>query len=279
MIIKKTPNSVSKYLKSETKKIKKKLAFIPTMGALHDGHLSLVKKARKKGYFTVVSIYVNPSQFAQNEDFKKYPRSLKSDIQKLRMINADLLFTPLHKQMFEYESPKYLFKTFGIEKKLCGKSRPHHFLGVSEIVLKFLSIIKPNVTYFGEKDYQQFFFIKTVVEQTPLKTKIEMAKTVRDINCLALSSRNDYLSKEQTKIAKNIYKSLKILKKIIIKGDNVSKAFIKQKKFLLNEGFTKIEYLEIRTQDLKKSVKPHHRSRIFLAAKIKSIRLIDNLLI
>ena len=100
MIIKKTPISVSKYLNSETKKLKKKIAFIPTMGALHDGHLSLVKKAKKKGYFTIVSIYVNPSQFAPNEDFSKYPRSLKSDLKKLRMISADLVFTPLHKHMF-----------------------------------------------------------------------------------------------------------------------------------------------------------------------------------
>ena len=279
MIIKKTPISVSKYLNSDIIKIKKKTAFIPTMGALHDGHLSLVKKAKKKGYFTIVSIYINPSQFAQNEDFTKYPRSLKSDIRKLKIINADLLFAPLHKHMFEYESPKYSFKTFGIEKKLCGKSRPYHFLGVSEIVLKFLSIIKPNVTYFGEKDYQQFFFIKTVVEQTQLKTKIVMAKTVRDINGLALSSRNNYLSKEQAKVAKNIYKSLKILKRIIKNRGDVSKALIEQKKFLLNEGFTKIEYLEIRTQELKKSILPHHRSRIFIAARIKNIRLIDNLLI
>jgi len=279
MIIKKTPISVSKYLNSETKKLKKKIAFIPTMGALHDGHLSLVKKAKKKGYFTIVSIYVNPSQFAPNEDFSKYPRSLKSDLKKLRMISADLVFTPLHKHMFEYETPKYTFKTFGIEKKLCGKSRPYHFLGVSDIVLKFLSIIKPNVAYFGEKDYQQFFFIKTVVEQTQLKTKIVMAKTVRDVNGLALSSRNNYLSKEQARVAKNIYKSLKILKKIIKNGEDVSKALNQQKNFLLNEGFTKIEYLEIRTQDLKKSILPHHRSRIFIAAKIENIRLIDNLLI
>ena len=249
------------------------------MGALHNGHLSLVRKAKKKGYYTVVSIYVNPSQFAPNEDFKKYPKSLKSDVKKLRMINVDLLFTPLHKYMYEYKSPKYSFKTFGIEKKLCGKSRPYHFLGVAEIVLKFLSLINPNVTYFGEKDYQQFFFIKTVVEQTPLKTKIVMAKTIRDMNGLALSSRNNYLSKEQTEVAKNIYKSLKILKKIIKNGEDESKALFKQKKILLNEGFTKIEYLEIRTQDLKKSILPHHRSRIFIAAKIKDIRLIDNVLI
>ena len=192
MIIKKTINSLQKVLELEKVNLKKKIAFIPTMGALHDGHLSLIRSAKAKKQFIIVSIYINPSQFGPNEDFLKYPRSLKADLKKLKNNNVDLVFTPNSKDLSRYKYKNYNFKTLGLEKKLCGRTRPYHFLGVARIVLKFFTLLKPDIAYFGDKDYQQFIFIKKIVGQTNLKTKIMMGKTIREKNGLALSSRNKY---------------------------------------------------------------------------------------
>jgi len=279
MLVKKSPRSVSNYLRFKIKNMRKKIAFIPTMGSLHEGHLSLIKKAKTKGYYTIVSIYINPSQFSQSEDFTKYPRSLKNDLLKLKKISTDLVFTPCQKDISAYSHRKYKYKTFKIERKLCGKSRPKHFFGVSEIVLKLLSILQPNIAYFGEKDYQQFFFIKTIIKQIPINTNILMVRTVREKSGLAMSSRNNYLTEKEMEIAKNIYKSLKNTRKLIKMGFDSKKVLFKEKHFLLKMGLTKIEYMTIKTNDLKRSVAPHNESRIFIAAKINNVRLIDNLLI
>ena len=279
MIVKKNVSSIEQYLKQRRVNLRKKIAFIPTMGALHEGHLSLIKLAKDKGRYVIVSIYVNPSQFAPNEDFSKYPRTLKSDLEKLNKISVDLVFTPVTKDISEYTHQKYSFKTFGLEKKLCGKFRPNHYIGVSEIVLKFLSIINPDFAYFGEKDYQQYIFIEKIVKQTILKTKIIMGKTIRDKDGLALSSRNKYLSENEKNIAKYIYKYLKQSRLLIKKGQLISTVLKKQKDDLLKLGFSKIEYLEVKDSNLRKSNLPHNKSRIFIAAKINNIRLIDNILI
>ena len=279
MIIKKTVNSLKQYLKQKKVSLRKKIAFIPTMGALHEGHLSLIKLAKDKGQYVIVSIYVNPSQFTPNEDFSKYPRTLKSDLEKLKKISVDLVFTPVTKDISEYSYQEYSYKTFGLEKKLCGKMRPNHYLGVSEIVLKFLSIINPDFAYFGEKDYQQYIFIETIVKQTILKTKVLMGKTIREKSGLALSSRNKYLSENEKNIAKYIYKYLKQSRLLIKKGQLISTVLKKQKEKMLKDGFSEIEYLEVKDSNLRKSNLPYNKSRIFIAVKIKDIRLIDNILI
>jgi len=279
MIIKKSIKTLKKYLETERGIIRKKIAFIPTMGALHEGHLSLIKQAKYKGYYIIVSIYVNPIQFSPNEDLSKYPRTLRTDLEKLKQISVDLVFTPTTKDMSDYVHPYNTYKTFGLEKKLCGKFRPNHFLGVSEIVLKFLSILNPDFAYFGEKDYQQFYFVKIVVKQTILKTKIIMGKTIRDKSGLALSSRNEYLNKEEKNIAENIYKILKETRLLIRKGQLISKILSKQKKKMLEIGISKIEYFELKDRNLKLSYLPHNKSRVFIAVNINKIRLIDNILI
>ena len=244
MIIKKTIKSAQKYLNNKKSKLINKIAFIPTMGALHEGHLSLIKLAKERQYFIIVSIYVNPSQFDPNEDFSNYPRTLRTDLAKLKKLSVDLIFTPKIDDISKYTFKKMKYSTFGIENKLCGRFRPHHFPGVAEIVLKFLSILKPEVIYLGQKDYQQFFYLKRIIEQTNLPMKVKMGKTIRENSGLNLSS---------------------LLKK--------------QKKKLLKIGFTKIDYLEVKRNDLKTSTKPHKKSRIFIAAHINDVRLIDNILI
>ena len=279
MIIKKTINSVKTYLKIERVNLRKKIAFIPTMGALHEGHLSLIKKAKNKGLYVIVSIYVNPKQFDPNEDLSKYPKDLNGDLKKLKKISVNLVFIPTINDMCGYKHQEYTYKTFGLEKKLCGKFRPNHFSGVSEIILKFLSILDPEFTYFGEKDYQQFYFIKAIIGQTVLKTKIIMGKTIREKNGLALSSRNKYLNKDQREIANNLYKILKETRLMIKKGQLVSVVLNKQKKKMLENGFSKVEYFEIKNENLKSSYLPSDKLRIFIAAKINKIRLIDNILI
>ncbi len=279
MIIKKTINSIQKLLEIEKVNLKKKVAFIPTMGALHDGHLSLIKSAKAKKQFIIVSIYVNPSQFGPNEDFLKYPRSLKSDLKKLKNSKVDLVFTPNSKDLSRYKYKNYNFKTLGLEKKLCGSTRPYHFMGVAEIVLKFFTLLKPDVAYFGEKDYQQFIFIKKIVDQTNLKTKIMMGKTIREKNGLALSSRNKYLKPEEVIIAKNIFKILKETRILIKKNKKKLSILKEQKRKLIACGFSNVEYFQILTNDLKHAKSPYIKSRIFIAARIGSVRLIDNILI
>ena len=279
MIIKKTIKSVQKYLNNKKSKLINKIAFIPTMGALHEGHLSLIKLAKERQYFIIVSIYVNPSQFDPNEDFSNYPRTLRTDLAKLKKLSVDLIFTPKIDDISKYTFKKMKYSTFGIENKLCGRFRPHHFPGVAEIVLKFLSILKPEVIYLGQKDYQQFFYLKRIIEQTNLPMKVKMGKTIREKSGLALSSRNKYLSKDEHEISVHLYKTLKETRLLIKNGLNLSSLLKKQKKKLLKIGFTKIDYLEVKRNDLKTSTKPHKKSRIFIAAHINDVRLIDNILI
>ena len=170
-----------------------KIHLTPTMGALHAGHLKLVKESKKLKSIVVVSIFVNPTQFGPKEDYKNYPRTLKNDLKVLKKYGADIVFTPIQKQIL-YHKTKYNCPQFAIEKKLCGKSRPKYFPGVKNIVLKLFDIVQPDVAFFGEKDYQQYLVIKKMTESLKLNTRIICVKTVRDRNGLPLSSRNSYLS-------------------------------------------------------------------------------------
>ena len=186
-----------------------KICLVPTMGSLHDGHLSLVKKAKGNNRIVIVSIFINPSQFGANEDFKKYPKNTKKDISLLKKLSVDIVFIPNKKEILTYKVSKLIQLKLPIEKILCGKTRPKYFPGVGSIVIKLFDIIKPDYSYFGEKDFQQFSFIKQLTKKLNMNIKVISGKTVRDSFGLALSSRNLYLSDKQKIIAQNIIKILK----------------------------------------------------------------------
>lgn len=185
----------------------KKITFVPTMGALHSGHLSLVRAARKKGDIVVVSIFVNPTQFGPKEDYKKYPRSLSRDKKLLEKCGVDILFYPSVKEMYPEGYSTYVNEE-RLSKTMCGLRRPGHFRGVTTVVLKLFNIIKPDIAFFGQKDYQQALIIKKMVKDLNLPVKIKVMPTAREPDGLAMSSRNQYLSPAERKKAVLIYQSL-----------------------------------------------------------------------
>ena len=253
-----------------------KIHLTPTMGALHAGHLKLVKESKKLKSIVVVSIFVNPTQFGPKEDYKKYPRTLKNDLKVLKKYGADIVFTPIQKQILSHKT-KHNCPQFAIEKRLCGKSRPNYFPGVKNIVLKLFDIVQPDAAFFGEKDYQQYLVIKKMTESLKLNTRIICVKTVRDRNGLPLSSRNSYLSGQEFKIAIKINKLLKKLPPLIRTKLEINKILNHTKKILIDHGVDKIDYLTVLNDDLSVRKKISDKSRIFIAAKIGNTRLIDNI--
>ena len=267
-----------KTLKQEIAKVKskKKIGLVPTMGCLHDGHLALIKKAKKLKCFTVVSIFVNPIQFNNKNDLKKYPSQEKEDIILLKKYNVDLIFIPKKNQIYPQDYSTYINETKH-SKILCGKHRENHFAGVLTIVLKLFTLVKPYIAFFGEKDFQQLLIIKKMVKDFNLGIKISRVATVRDNHGLALSSRNNLLSSDNLKKAREIYA---ILKKSDKRKFKYSKELVNYlKKELSAVGLKNIEYLEIRQMsNLKEPIKLNLKSeiRIFIALQIGGIRLIDN---
>ena len=249
----------------------KSLSFIPTMGALHEGHISLIKKARKKFNKIIVSIYVNPKQFENKIDFKNYPVNFQNDIKLLKKNKVDYLFIPNFKQIFSFK-PRHNIYVDKFEKKLCGKHRAGHFKGVIEVVNRLLEIINPRFLYLGVKDFQQMILIKNHIKKTKIKTKIISCKTIRDKNGLALSSRNQLLNTKERKIAGNIVNFLKRNKKRI-NSRNINKF----KMVILNKGISKIDYVKIlNVKSLNYANRVNKNCRVFIAYYIREIRLIDN---
>ena len=259
------------------RKRKNKISLVPTMGSLHNGHLSLVKKAKGKNKIVVVSIFVNPTQFGANEDFIKYPKNTNKDIKLLKELSVDILFLPYKKEIFAHKTSQFKQTKISIEKILCGKSRPNYFPGVGKIIIILFDIIKPHYAYFGEKDYQQYYFIKLLSNKLKFNTKIISGKTIRDSSGLALSSRNLYLNNREKKIAQNVIKILKKSKKELSKNWKPSFVINKNKKILIKKGVSKIDYFELRSETLKRNVKKNQKARLFIAVFIGSTRLIDNI--
>ena len=251
---------------------KKNIAFVPTMGSIHKGHLSLIRKAKKESKNVAVSIYVNPKQFNTNHDFLKYPRRLNNDIDLLRRLNIEYLYLPTYKDIYSFKAklPIYLNN---FSKKLCGKYRPGHFQGVINVVNRFLEIIKPSSIFLGVKDFQQLALIKLHINKNKILTKVVSCPTIRQNNGLAFSSRNNKLNKKQIKIAGKLYKYLKKNKKLffLLKKNNI----LRKIKLL---GVEKVEYLEfVNLKTLKVSKKKDRNYNIFISYYIGGVRLIDNL--
>ncbi len=256
----------------------KKIAFVPTMGALHDGHLALVKKAREVADVVVVSIFVNKTQFNDIKDFEKYPRQLERDLEKLR--DADYIFAPNDEEIFPLKTS---FKIIPIELTdcLCGRTRAGHFDGVALIITKLFNIVKPNIALFGKKDFQQFLIIKKLVVDFNFEVEILGHEIVREKSGLAMSSRNQNLDESAKNKAAEIFKVLKEIKEEVeINPQNINLILEKKQRKLLESGFEKIDYLEIRDEknlDLVTNFSDKITARIFVAVYLQGVRLIDNL--
>jgi|TARA_B100000482_G_scaffold143168_1_gene105759 pantoate--beta-alanine ligase len=267
-----------KYLKrivKESKRNGSSINFIPTMGALHLGHIKLIQKAKKRNAVRIVSIFINPSQFGPSEDFKNYPRTIHNDLNLLRNEDVDIVFLPIENEILKYKT-FYKCPNFKIENILCGKSRPNYFPGVKNIVIKLFDIVQADNSFFGEKDYQQLVVIKKLRDELNFGTKIIPIKTVRNKNGLPLSSRNKYLEINEIEIANKINKICKYLIPKVKNKLNTTKILAHAKRELRMNGIDKIDYLTILTDTLEKRKSLKSKSRIFIAANVGSTRLIDN---
>ena len=252
----------------------KNLGLVPTMGAIHQGHISLVKKCISQCEKTIVSIFINKPQFNRKSDFQKYPRLLKKDISILKKFKVDYLYLPSVNQIYPNGRNKNI-KISPFRKKLCGKFRPGHFEAVVDVIDRFIKIIQPKKIYLGEKDMQQLKIIEYFVKQNYAKTNIVPCKTIRDKNGVACSSRNFLLSMNEKNVASKIYKFLISRKKTLVKNRFALKTL---KRKILKLGATKIDYIQI--LDINKIIKPFKQSKkykIFIAYYLRSIRLIDNI--
>ena len=250
------------------------LGFVPTMGMLHKGHISLIKKSQKKCKKTLVSIFVNPNQFNNNNDFKKYPRNINRDLKILKKLKVDFVFLPKKKEIYKKKFKK--IKLNKSEKILCAKFRKGHFEGVLDVMRQFFKLIKAKYTFMGKKDYQQVYLIKKYLSKK-YKRKILICPTVRNKNKLALSSRNFLLNKKDINkaslISSNLLKFSSILKKNIKFKTNL----IYNKKIELEKKYNiKIEYLELKNEKNLDQITKNTNSILFVAYYLKKIRLIDN---
>jgi pantoate--beta-alanine ligase len=276
MFIAKTIHEIRTFLQAE----KKKIVLVPTMGALHDGHLALIKKARELSEIVVVSIFVNKTQFNDLNDYEKYPRHFESDLEKLKTSGATHVFLPSDAEIFTQDSS---FKIIPIKlaDSLCGATRAGHFEGVALIITKLFNIIKPNIAIFGQKDFQQVAIIKKLVVDFNFDVEIFACETVRESSGLAMSSRNQRLDESSKIQAANIYKILLEIKNEVPKNPAaIAEILAKKKEELLENGFEKIDYLEIRDEENLKLITNYEKSqsaRIFIATYLAGVRLIDNL--
>jgi len=254
----------------------KGLSFIPTMGGLHKGHISLIKRSKKYKLKTLITIFINPKQFNKKSDFLSYPRNIKKDIRILKKLKIDYLYIPKYKDIYGFKTKNKVFLD-KFSKKLCGKFRKGHFEGVLNVVNRFIEIIKPKYIYLGKKDFQQLYLIKKHIEKRKIKLKVIECKTVRENNGIACSSRNLNLNKSQINIASNIFYYLTNLKKKIKKKYKLFK-INKIKRDLINLGAKRIDYIENYNIKNFKRIKKHNKKfNIFIAYYIKNIRLIDNI--
>ena len=261
------------------KKAGKTIGLVPTMGNLHDAHINLVKESLEKNDYTVVSIFVNPLQFNPNEDLETYPRTIEEDKEKLLACGCDFLFIPTTQEFYpDTLYPHTQVKAPGLSDILCGLERPGHFEGVCTVVTKLLNIVNPDNAYFGLKDYQQYLIVKKMTKDLMIDTRIVGLEIVRDAGGLALSSRNGFLSDHELQKARQIYHSLQKTAKRIYRSEAKFRDLeTLAHQELLDAGLTP-EYFVIRNSESLKSATPEDPNLIILAAaRLGSVRLIDNI--
>ena len=255
---------------------RKIIGFVPTMGNLHQGHLNLVREARKLCDVVVVSIFVNPIQFGPNEDFDNYPRTLEHDSHLLAEVGCDIVFAPTVEQMYG-KHPRLTNISVGeITNDLCGLQRPGHFDGVAVVVTKLFNIVQPNIAFFGHKDYQQLAVIKQLVRDLNMPIEVIGVPIARAEDGLALSSRNGYLTEQERQTAPVIYQSLKVAEKALQSGTALDLSLEHIRTTLTQTGLV-VDYVEARTPMLQKAAQFDQDVILFVAAKLGKTRLIDNL--
>lgn len=260
------------------RKAGKSIALVPTMGNLHDGHISLVKAAQRRGDIVVASIFVNPTQFGVNEDFDKYPRTLSADSALLADASCDILFAPDALEMYpDGHQQNTSVHVSGITDMLCGTSRPGHFSGVATVVSKLFNIVQPDMALFGEKDYQQLAVIRRFARELCFPVEVIGVATVRAEDGLALSSRNGFLSTEERLQAPQIFKTLSSLRAAIDNGQRDYAMLTTAACAHLGKCGFSPEYLEVRRQDLDPASPEDKALVILVAARLGNTRLIDNL--
>ncbi|MGE3260458.1 MAG: pantoate--beta-alanine ligase [Bacteriovoracia bacterium] len=256
-----------------------KIGFVPTMGALHEGHASLLKKSVQENSHTVLSIFVNPTQFGPNEDLAKYPRTFESDLELAKKSGVGFVFAPTSEVIYP-EGWSTFIEVQGLTDVLCGKFRPGHFRGVATVVYRLLKIVEPTVAYFGQKDLQQCLVIQKMVSDLDLPVTIEIGPTVREADGLAMSSRNRYLSPEERKKAIGIFRALQTVKSWKQKGEkHPDKLVHAAKETLARVPEFQIQYAEIRDlENLRELSELDRPAAFFVAGFLGNTRLIDNII-
>jgi pantoate--beta-alanine ligase len=280
MEILRIPRIMQETSKRHLQKVKS-IGFVPTMGALHNGHLSLLRRARDENDIVVASIFVNPIQFGANEDLDKYPRDIEGDIEKLKAEQTDILFLPDAKSLYPDTFLTYVGVS-ELSEKLCGAFRPGHFRGVATVVNKLFNIVKPHRAYFGQKDYQQFVIIKRMIIDLNMDIEIIACLTIRENDGIAMSSRNLYLSAAERKAAGIIYKTLLMTSQSMQSGEsNLSAIKNRMTDMLKGEPLvSEIQYAGIYDPDnLDELSEIKKQNLIAIALKIGNTRLIDNMLV
>ena len=254
-----------------------RIAFVPTMGYFHEGHLHLMKEAKKMADHVVVSIYVNPTQFGPKEDFSRYPRDVERDVKMAEGVSVDVIFYPTNRAMYPKDYQTYV-DVEKVTQNLCGMSRPGHFRGVTTVCNKLFNIVKPHVAVFGKKDFQQFMAVKRMVEDLNMDLEIIGLPTVREKDGLAMSSRNKYLSKNERQSALSLVRSLKLAQKLYSGGERRASVIINAAEKLIKKSpDTTIDYIQICDTKTLKDVNQIKRQAVMaLAVKVGKTRLIDN---
>lgn len=258
----------------------KKIAFVPTMGYLHEGHLSLIRIAREMGDTLIVSIFVNPSQFAPHEDFDAYPRNFQRDLDMTEKEGVDIIFAPEADELYPDNFQTYV-NLEKIPKHLCGISRPIFFRGVATVVTKLFNIVRPHVAVFGKKDYQQLLVIRRMVSDLHMDIDIIGGETVREHDGLAMSSRNTYLTKAQRESALSLNKALKTAQESVESGiTDVSRIVKETVEFIKSHPETQIDYVQVCDPETLEDLQVINRPALMaLAVKVGSTRLIDNMIL
>ncbi|USA47133.1 pantoate--beta-alanine ligase [Acinetobacter sp. C26M] len=259
-----------------TRSSKKLIGFVPTMGNLHEGHLTLVREAKKLCDVVVVSIFVNPIQFGAGEDFDSYPRTLEQDSRLLADVGCDIIFAPSVEQMYGTHPRLTNISVGQITDDLCGKSRPGHFDGVAVVVTKLFNIVQPDYAFFGQKDYQQLAVIRQLVQDLNMPLEVIGVPIIRAEDGLALSSRNGYLTEQQRAVAPTIYQLLKQAEQQLHEGRALTQVLENISAQLTQAGFV-VDYVEARQTNLQPIQQFDQNLVLFIAAKLGSTRLIDNL--